>query len=209
MDRMPHNAVLVVAGISGAGKTTLIRRVIDREQVTIVDNEDRRDKARRHGYETSMWLPLTHYRRIAAALSSTGPVVIHTRGTYRALRYLIAFMVRISGRPVYLLLLDCSLEAAQVGQCARGRTVRPRKMQLQMRSWGQLVARARRGKLKREGWYHYWVMTREESSSIKSIRFVGAPVTLDKRSSALFKRRSVSSGRDISEGIDNADGNTF
>jgi hypothetical protein len=42
----PSDAVVVVAGVPGAGKTTLIRRAVDPATVRIVDTEDRRDAGR-------------------------------------------------------------------------------------------------------------------------------------------------------------------
>ena len=39
----PADAVVVVAGVPGAGKTTLIRRAVDRDVARVVDTDDRRE----------------------------------------------------------------------------------------------------------------------------------------------------------------------
>jgi adenylate kinase len=43
----PADAVVVVAGVPGAGKTTLIRRAVDRREVRVVDTDDRRAEGKR------------------------------------------------------------------------------------------------------------------------------------------------------------------
>ena len=53
----PSDAVVVVAGVPGAGKTTLIRRAVDREAARVVDTDDRR---------RGRLLYPGHYARIAA-----------------------------------------------------------------------------------------------------------------------------------------------
>ena len=44
--RFSSDAVVVVAGVPGAGKTTLIRRAVDPAAVRVVDTQDRRERGR-------------------------------------------------------------------------------------------------------------------------------------------------------------------
>lgn len=63
----PSDAVVVVAGVPGAGKTTLIRRAVDREVTRVVDTDDRR---------RGRLLYLGHYVRIAAAIAGDRKSVV-------------------------------------------------------------------------------------------------------------------------------------
>jgi len=70
----PDNAVVVVAGIPGAGTPT----------VEVVDTDDHR----RDGEG-----------RILAAVRGSRPIVIHSRGTVGTLRRAIATVAALHGRP--------------------------------------------------------------------------------------------------------------
>jgi predicted ATPase len=91
----PSNAVVVVAGVPGAGKTTLIRRAVDRSAVRVVDTDDRREAGRRR------LLYAGHYARVVAAVAMRRPVVIHSRGTHPAARRAIAALAAVRGRPAH------------------------------------------------------------------------------------------------------------
>ncbi|HWT24156.1 MAG TPA: AAA family ATPase, partial [Solirubrobacteraceae bacterium] len=90
-----HDAVVVVAGVPGAGKSTLIRRAVDRGAADVIDTDD--ERARGGG---GRLLYARHYARIARALRGHRPVVVHSRGTQPAARRAIALMARLRGRPV-------------------------------------------------------------------------------------------------------------
>ena len=84
----PSDAVVVVAGVPGAGKTTLIRRAVDRNAVGVVDTDDRREPGLRRA-DWRGFLYAGHYLRIAVAIAVRRPAVIHSRGTRPALRRLL------------------------------------------------------------------------------------------------------------------------
>lgn len=89
----PHNAVVVVAGVPGAGKSTLIRRAVDRDGVVVVDTDDARTRGRGgRGL---------YVRTICASPAVLGgwPAVIHTRGTRAPARWIIRGMVLLRTRP--------------------------------------------------------------------------------------------------------------
>jgi hypothetical protein len=157
----PSNAVIVVAGVPGAGKTTLIRRAVDREAVRVVDTDDRRRDRR------GPLLYAGHYLRIAAALAGRRPAVIHSRGTHASLRRAIARLAALRGRPAHLVLLDAERGEAEAGQRARGRTVAPGEMERQVARWRRLLASRPEG----EGWASVVVLSREQAASAEAIEF--------------------------------------
>ncbi|HEX2413325.1 MAG TPA: AAA family ATPase [Solirubrobacteraceae bacterium] len=162
----PSDAVVVVAGVPGAGKTTLIRRAVDRSEVRVVDTDDRRGEGRRPR------LYAGHYARIVGAILGRRPAVIHSRGTLAAPRRAIALLARLSGRRAHLVLLDAPRAAAEAGQRRRGRTVPEAEMERQVARWGRLMARIPTG----EGWASVVVLNREQAAATSELAFI-APVT--------------------------------
>jgi hypothetical protein len=158
------DAVVVVAGVPGAGKTTLIRRGVDRGAARVVDTDDQRAAGRRR------LLNAAHYARIAVAIAGRRPVVIHSRGTRAAARRAIALLARLRRRPAHLILLDAGRAGAEAGQRARGRTVDPGAMGRQVARWGQLMVRGPAG----EGWASVIVLDRGQAARTRAIEFVAA-----------------------------------
>jgi GTPase SAR1 family protein len=157
----PSNAVVVVAGVPGAGKTTLIRRAVDRDVTRVVDTDDRREAGRRRG------LYAGHYLRIAVAVAGRRPAVIHSRGTHPAARLTIAALAALRGRPGHLVMIDADRDQAEAGQRARGRSVPPAEMDRQLARWRRLMARRPR----REGWASVVVLTREQAARTEALVF--------------------------------------
>jgi AAA domain len=155
------DAVVVVAGLPGAGKTTLIRRAVDRETVDVVDTDDLRSRRR--------LLPLyaAHYALIVAAVAGNRPVVIHSRGTHGFLRRGIAVLARLRGRPAHLVLLDAGRAEAEAGQRARGRVIGAAEMARQTARWRRLMAR----RPAREGWASVTVLDRAQAAEVSAISF--------------------------------------
>ena len=169
---LPEQAMLVIAGVPGAGKTTLIRQAVDRSHVRVIDTDDRRAHAAATGERPPRLLYLDHYRRIAAALSQPGPVVVHTRGTHRVLRLLLLALARHAHRPAHLLLLHADRHEAERGQQARGRVIDEGQMQRQVERWEGVLDRAsEHGRLPGERWSSVCVLTRTEAAALQEIRF--------------------------------------
>jgi predicted kinase len=158
----PSDAVVVVAGVPGAGKTTLIRRAVDRDVVRVVDTDDRRETS---GGRRLLYL--RHYARIAAAVAGRRPTVIHSRGTHPAARRAIAALAALRGRPAHLVMLDAARDEAEAGQQARGRTVGPAEMDRQVARWRRLMAR----RPAREGWASVTVVARPQAARIEAFAF--------------------------------------
>jgi predicted kinase len=158
------DAVVVVAGMPGAGKTTLIRRAADRNAARVVDTDDHRRGPGPARY-------LAHYARIAVAVAGRRPAVIHSRGTHAAARRAIAGLAALRGRPAHLVLLDAARAEAEAGQRARGRTVGRAEMDRQTRRWRRLVT-ALPGD---EGWASVVVLDRPQAARVGSIEFAAAP----------------------------------
>jgi predicted kinase len=155
----PSNAVVVVAGVPGAGKTTLIRRAVDRGAALVVDTDDRRDAGRRR------LLYPGHYARIVAAVAGRRPVVIHSRGTQPAARRAIATLAALRGRPAHLVMLDVERGEAESGQRARGRTVGREEMDRQLARWRRLMAR------RPDGWASVVVLDRAQAARTEALEF--------------------------------------
>jgi predicted kinase len=164
----PADAVVVVAGVPGAGKTTLIRRAVDRREVRVVDTDDRRAEGKR----STPLLYAGHYARIVVAIVGRRPAVIHSRGTLPVARRTIALLARLNGRPAHLVMLDAPRAAAEAGQRQRGRTVPEGEMERQVARWRRLMARIPTG----EGWASVVVLDREQAAGTSGFAFV-APVT--------------------------------
>ena len=162
------NAVVVVAGVPGAGKTTLIRRTVDRGAVAVVDTDDLRDASGRGPRLAG----LRHYARIAAALGRPRPVLVHSRGTHGVLRRLVVRLAALHGRPAHLILLHADRGAAEAGQHERGRTVPAGEMDRQVARWRALLG-GREG-LEREGWASIVLLERSEAARIAALDFAPA-----------------------------------
>jgi len=161
----PADAIVVVAGVPGAGKTTLIRRAVDRTSgARIVDTDDVREAGGRR------LLYAGHYARIAAAVAGRRPAVIHSRGTHPAARRAIATLAALRGRPAHLVMIDADRDEAEAGQRARGRTVEPAEMDRQLARWRRLMAR----RPEDEGWASVAVLDRRQAANIERMAFLPA-----------------------------------
>jgi hypothetical protein len=159
------DAVVVVAGVPGAGKTTLIRHAVDRDAVRVLDTDDRREAGAR------WFLNARHYAGIVAAVAGRRPVVIHSRGTHAAARRAIAVLAMLRGRPAHLVLVDAGRGEAEAGQRARGRVIAADEMDRQVARWRRLVARGPAGD---EGWASTTVLDRTRAAHVDAFAFPAA-----------------------------------
>jgi len=173
-------AVLLVAGLPGAGKTTFLRRTATGPDVVVLDSDDVRRRLRDLGvrgrWETLV-RPLVHAGhlvRVVRAVSGAGPaVVVHETGTRPRVRRALARLASRAGRPCHALFLDVDPAQAQAAQRARGRRpVSSLGMARHERSWQVLRRRLRSGAgLHGEGYASARALGRGPAAAVERIRF--------------------------------------
>ncbi|MFI1968931.1 AAA family ATPase [Streptomyces cinnamoneus] len=150
--------LLVVSGLPGSGKSTLIRRAVAAldgrgTPIVCVDSQDSRDRFERR---TPPWLPyglyrplvrLVHFAALRRALRSGASVVVHDCGQRGWVRRWLVRDARRRGAAVHVLLLAVDAGTALAGQAARGRTVPPRVFARHRRAMGALVGRVTAGRV--------------------------------------------------------------
>ncbi|GAB3447534.1 AAA family ATPase [Streptomonospora sediminis] len=154
--RYPANSLLLVGGVPGAGKSTLINRLfaLDGTEphtvqrpggVRVIDSQQSRNRLTRRlrafPYPAWRWvMHCLHYLRIFSALrAGDGPVVVHESATRQPVRRLLGWYCRRRGYEVHLLLIDVGPEAALRGQIERGRRIAPRSHRRHMQRWPRLL----------------------------------------------------------------------
>jgi predicted kinase len=126
---LPGRALLLVAGIPGAGKSTLIDGLPDEPGIVVLDSVAQRVALRRVlGVLPYAWYrPLVHLlHRLAvliAALSGASTVVVHLPATDRRTRAVVARLAAATGRSAHLLWMHVDPADARRGQCERGRVI--------------------------------------------------------------------------------------
>jgi predicted kinase len=183
------DAVVVVAGVPGAGKTTLIDRAVDRTRAVVLDTDDRRREGRASRWKTVR--VAGHYRRILTAvlLRRSIPVVVHSRGTTAFARRLVAALARLRNRPAHLVLLVAAADEAADGQLRRGRTIPPGEMDAHIERFAGLVA-GHGAVARREGWASVTVLDREGAAEVRRI----GPPAARRAVGAVPERRTVPPG---------------
>lgn len=154
--RFPAGDRVVVSGLPGSGKSTLIRRVVAlQDTVRRIDSQDVRERGEAL---VPRWLPygvyrplvrLAHYALLRGALASGVSVVVHDCGSQTWVRNWLARDARRRGRALHLLLLDVPPETALRGQAERGRQVSDYAFMRHRRAVRRLVAAAEAGRVPR------------------------------------------------------------
>ncbi|GAA2115402.1 AAA family ATPase [Kitasatospora saccharophila] len=140
----PADDVLVVSGLPGSGKSTLMRRCA---RAAVIDSQHTRAAFARAlpGVPYALYRPLVrlaHYLRLRAAVRAGGPLVVHDCGTLPWVRRALARAAARQGRRLHLLLLDASPAQAADGQRRRGRRVSRYAFARHRRAWAALRALA-------------------------------------------------------------------
>ncbi|MGW3659735.1 AAA family ATPase [Streptomyces sp. NPDC005151] len=142
--------VVVVSGLPGGGKSTLIRRAV---AVRAIDSQDTRDRwAQRvpRLLPYALYRPLVrvaHYWGLWRALCSGESVVVHDCGTQTWVRGWLARHARRRGRTLHLVLLDVTPQEARAGQRERGRGVSGYAFARHRRAIGRLLRDTEAGTL--------------------------------------------------------------
>ncbi|MEU8935912.1 AAA family ATPase [Streptomyces sp. NPDC048409] len=130
--RSPHGLLfgprdlVVVTGLPGSGKSTLMHRTVQGIRIDSQDTRDRWDARLARFLPYALYRPLVrlaHYAGLRRALRSGEGVVVHDCGTQAWVRDWLARAARRRGATLHLLLLDVPPGTALDGQRERGRGV--------------------------------------------------------------------------------------
>ncbi len=156
--RFPAGDLVVVSGLPGSGKSTLMHRVVpplDRRGALVhrIDSQDVRERwecGRLRRLPYGLYRPLVraaHYLALRRALRSGDSVVVHDCGTLAWVRGWLARSAVRGGRGLHLVLLDVSPEVALSGQESRGRGVSGYAFARHRGAVGRLVGAAEAARL--------------------------------------------------------------
>ncbi|MCB5166607.1 ATP-binding protein [Streptomyces bambusae] len=169
--------VVVVSGLPGSGKSTLIKRTV---QVRGIDSQDVRERWERRmpaGLPYGAYRPLVrfaHYAGLWRALRSGESLVVHDCGTQAWVRGLLARAARRRGRDLHLLLLDATPEEALSGQAARGRGVSGYAFHRHRTTVARLLGAAEQGRLP-AGCASAVLVDRPAAGRLTALEFTGRP----------------------------------
>jgi predicted kinase len=165
--------VVVVTGLPGSGKSTLMRRAVPGVRVDSQDTRDRFDATLAGLLPYAVYRPLVrlaHYAGLRRALRSGGGVVVHDCGTQAWVRGWLAREARRRGGTLHLLLLDVAPDTALEGQRERGRGVSRYAFLRHRRTTRQLLRSVERGRLP-EGCGSAVLLDRDAADVLRRIDF--------------------------------------
>ncbi|MFJ4922512.1 AAA family ATPase [Streptomyces sp. NPDC088725] len=169
--------VVVVSGLPGSGKSTLIRRTAEGGGVDSQDARDRWERRMPRPLPYAVYRPLVriaHYLGLWRTLRSGAGVVVHDCGTQKWVRLWLARVTRGRGRRLHLVLLDVPPDVARAGQRERGRGVSGYAFARHRRAVRRLIAGAEEGRLP-AGCASAVLLDRHAAGALGRIAFTTAP----------------------------------
>ncbi|MBZ2407642.1 AAA family ATPase [Streptomyces sp. L06] len=118
--------LVVVSGLPGSGKSTLIRRTVRAARADSQDTREQWEARLPAALPYALYRPLArlaHYAALRRLLRAGRSVVVHDCGTQRWVRHWLAREARRRGRTLHMVFLDVDPDTALDGQRARGRGV--------------------------------------------------------------------------------------
>lgn len=167
--------LVVITGLPGSGKSTLMQRTV---QGARIDSQDTRD---RWAARMPRFLPyaayrplvrLAHYAGLRRAVRSGEGVVVHDCGTQAWVRAWLAREARRRGGTLHLLLLDVTPGTALEGQRERGRGVSRYAFLRHRRAAARLLRSVEKGHLP-QGCGSAVLIDREAADVLRRIGFTG------------------------------------
>ncbi|MCF2540232.1 AAA family ATPase [Streptomyces nigra] len=167
--------LVVITGLPGSGKSTLMRRTVRGPRVDSQDTRDRWD-ARMPGFlPYALYRPLvrlSHYAGLRRAVRCGGGVVVHDCGTQAWVRGWLARAARRRGGVLHLLVLDVDPDTALEGQRERGRGVSRYAFLRHRRAAARLLRAVDNGELPR-GCGSAVLLDRDAAGTLRRIGFTG------------------------------------
>ncbi|MFI0261057.1 AAA family ATPase [Streptomyces sp. NPDC017056] len=177
--------LVVVSGLPGSGKSTLMLRVVPAldghgavvHRVDSQDVRERWERGRLRRLPYALYRPLVraaHYLGLRRALRSGLSVVVHDCGTLAWVRRWLAREARRGGRGLHLVLLDVPPEVALSGQRSRGRGVSGYAFARHRRAVRRLIIRAQAARLP-AGFSSAVLLDRRAADALRRVGFAQRP----------------------------------
>jgi predicted kinase len=168
----PHSCVLLLGGLPGVGKSTLIGRLLKERANLCMDDY----RARMGGLDAV-------YERMFEALSQdaehllagkAGPLVIDATALRENYRLDYVRLALTANVPIHLLLLDGDRALIEAGQASRERQVPEQAVEKYLVRWRQLMDLVESGEILAEGFDSCTVMDRPAVNALAAIEFGAA-----------------------------------
>ncbi|WP_307037176.1 AAA family ATPase [Streptomyces canus] len=167
--------LVVITGLPGSGKSTLMRRAVKGVRIDSQDTRDRWDDRAPRFLPYAIYRPLVraaHYLGLFRALRSGKGVVVHDCGTQSWVRGWLAREARRRGGTLHLLLLDVTPDTALAGQRERGRGVSKYAFLRHRTAADRLIRSVAKGDLP-QGVGSAVLLDRDAADTLRRIGFTG------------------------------------